>query len=221
MNYFSYETLLYIAGEIANAGAYLEAVSLSGGSGVVASQQKQQQQQTHRDIAARNVIIYEASLTVKLTDVAAYVEQYSADYVDGLPLRWMPPAAVVGRRGTPLFTLPGDVYAFGVTLWEILTTAQVRPFAEYTDEQLVAAMYAYIESLEERGDEDDGEDTEGAVPEAPRLPVPTHCTPEMADLIEECTAPEEHQRPTFKEIALFLQRKTQHTMPSKQQHQTH
>lgn len=206
---FSYETLLYIAGEIASAGAYLEAVS---GSGAAA-----QQQQTHRDIAARNVIIYEASLSVKLTDVAAYVEQYSADYVDGLPLRWMPPAAVVGRRGTPLFTLPGDVYAFGVTLWEILTTAQCRPFAEYTDEQLVAAMYAYVEALEEEGSGNREDGDEGESPEAPRLPVPTHCTPEMADLIEECTAPEEHQRPTFKEIALFLQRKT---MASKQ-HQTH
>ena len=162
---------MYIASEIASAGAYLES-----------------SKQTHRDIATRNVILYEKNLTVKLTDVAVFVDKYALDYYNGLPIRWMGPESVVRTE----FSVASDVYAFGVCLWEILTLCKCRPFAEYSDEDLISAVYAHM---------DDGE-------EMPRLPRPTHCSAEIYDLLEECTSPGENQRPSFKEICLFLQRKT-------------
>ena len=163
--------MLYIASEIASAGAYLD---LS--------------KQVFRDISARNVIVYEKNLNVKLTDVAAFEDKYALDYYNGLPIRWMSPEAVVRSE----FSVASDVYAFGVCLFEILTLCKCRPFAEYSDEDLISAMYAHM---------DDAEDII-------RLPRPTHCSAEIFELMEECTNSNENQRPSFKEICLFLQRKT-------------
>ena len=167
----SYETLLYIASEIASAGAYLESTK-----------------QTHRDIASRNVIVYEKNLTIKLTDLAMFEEKYSADYYNGLPIRWMSPESVVRTE----FTTQSDVYSFGVFLWEVLTYCKCRPFVEYSDEDLISAVYRYV---------DNGE-------QFVQLPRPTHCSTEIFELIQECCNCNDTQRPTFKEVYLFLQRKT-------------
>ncbi|KAI2802850.1 DNA damage responsive protein [Blomia tropicalis] len=169
--HISFETLLYIAGEIANAGAYLESTK-----------------QTHRDIAARNVIVYEKNLSIKLTDVAMFEDKYAIDYYNGLPIRWMSPESIVRTQ----FTIQSDVYAFGVCFWEILMLCQCRPFADMSDDDFITAVYASME-------DDDN---------FLRLPRPAHCSNEIYDLLDECCNINEDQRPTFKEICLFLQRKT-------------
>ena len=162
---------MYIASEIANAGAYLESTK-----------------QTHRDIAARNVIVYEKNLSIKLTDVAMFEDKYAIDYYNGLPIRWMSPESIVRTQ----FTIQSDVYAFGVCFWEILMLCQCRPFADMSDDDFITAVYASME-------DDDN---------FLRLPRPAHCSNEIYDLLDECCNINEDQRPTFKEICLFLQRKT-------------
>ena len=49
-----------------------------------------------------------------------------------LPIRWMPPEALLYGR----FTVESDVYSFGILLWEIFTFA-LQPFYGYSNDEVV------------------------------------------------------------------------------------
>ena len=75
----------------------------------------------HRDLACRNILIG-LKKCLKITDFGmsrmlcnhgAYVKTKTAR----LPLKWMAIESIVNRE----FTTASDVWAFGVTLWEICT----------------------------------------------------------------------------------------------------
>lgn len=75
----------------------------------------------HRDLACRNILIGE-NKSLKITDFGmsrmlandnAYVKTTTAR----LPLKWMAIESIIHRE----FTSASDVWAFGVTLWEIYT----------------------------------------------------------------------------------------------------
>ncbi|XP_012056355.1 PREDICTED: discoidin domain-containing receptor 2-like [Atta cephalotes] len=90
--------------------------------------------------------------TVKVSDLGSGRSAYAADYfrVEGrppLPIRWMPwESMLMGRH-----TCKGDVWAFAVTLWEILTFAREQPFEEFSDHRIVEnATYFYQEDERRR-----------------------------------------------------------------------
>ena len=89
------------------------------------------------------------------------------------------------------FCCKTDVWSFGVTLWEILTLAREQPFENCTDEQVIENCGHYYR--------DDGLEA--------YLPQPATCPREIYDLMKECWNRQESQRPTFREIHMFLQRK--------------
>lgn len=84
-----------------------------------------QYQVIHRDLAARNVLVFampadRRAVTVKLTDYGLSVHGASVSTVSarggvGGPVRWMAPEAILWRR----YTEQSDVFALGVTLWEM------------------------------------------------------------------------------------------------------
>ena len=79
-----------------------------------------------------------------------------------------------------------------MTLWEILTLARRRPFDAMTDDQL---LHAVVESRSS------GSESPAA------LDQPGTCPREIYDLMLECWRLEPTQRPSFREIHMFLQRK--------------
>ena len=83
------------------------------------------------------------------------------------------------------------MWAFGVTLWEILQRCSQQPYAELTSEQVIEnASRWYHDSGLQRP-----------------LHRPPHCPREMYDLMGECWRRNRELRPRFNEIHLFLQRK--------------
>ncbi|KAL7632172.1 UNVERIFIED_CONTAM: hypothetical protein RMT77_017514 [Armadillidium vulgare] len=90
------------------------------------------------------------------------------------------------------FTTKSDVWAFGVTLWEILTMTRRQAYDELSDEGVLENVSHCYHG-----------DGSGMI----LLPMPQLCPREMYDMLTACWRPNERQRPPFWEIHMFLQRK--------------
>ena len=90
----------------------------------------------HRDLAARNILVG-INYTVKIADFGMSQNLYSEYYcrIGGqkiLPIRWMACECFYGK-----FSVKTDVWAFGITLWEIFTLCQCLPFDDLTNQELI------------------------------------------------------------------------------------
>lgn len=151
----------------------------------------------HRDLASRNCLVG-AGFTIKVSDFGMSRSLYSSDYyrLEGsavLPIRWMAWESVLMGK----FTCKTDVWAFGVCLWEILTLAKDQPFAHLPDEGVVENLrQVYAGSGLQI-----------------YLPQPLNCPREVYDLMLQCWARDDVQRPAFKEIHMFLTMKNNGYIP--------
>lgn len=88
------------------------------------------------------------------------------------------------------YTTKSDVWSFAVTLWEILTLARETPYQELSNAEVMQNLsHLHYEN--------------GLFVYLPRPP----CTKDIFDLMLECWRRHEVERPSFREIHLFLQRK--------------
>ncbi|XP_058792194.1 epidermal growth factor receptor isoform X2 [Phymastichus coffea] len=131
----------------------------------------------HRDLAARNVLVQTGNC-VKITDFGLAKlldineEQYKA--AGGkMPIKWLALECIQHR----IFTHKSDVWAFGVTIWEVLTYGQ-RPY-----ENVPARN---VPELLEKGD---------------RLPQPVICSIDVYMIMIKCWMLDADTRPSFKELA--------------------
>lgn len=136
----------------------------------------------HRDISARNCLLF-SHYHLKLTHIAIASKEFQNHYfhVNGnrLPLRWMAPECF---SSTLQFTHQTDIWAFGITLWEILIDCQILPYDGWSNEEI----YHRLKSSEEL-----------------YLPKPECATKDLIDLMFECWRPAE-ERPSFHEISIFF-----------------
>lgn len=135
----------------------------------------------HRDLAARNVLVQSPSF-VKITDfgLAKLLSTDTNEYKAAggkMPIKWLALECIRHR----IFTTKSDVWAFGVTIWELLTFG-ARPF-ENTPAKDVPAL---LES--------------GA-----KLPQPDGCSLDIYITLLSCWVFEADQRPSFKDLVDIFQ----------------
>ncbi|KAM3866493.1 discoidin domain-containing receptor 2-like [Diretmus argenteus] len=120
MDMVSYSKLIGMAVQIASGMKYLSSLNF-----------------VHRDLATRNCLVGK-NHTIKIADFGMSRNLYRGDYyrIQGravLPIRWMSWESILLGK----FTMASDVWAFGVTLWEILTLCKEQPYSQLSDEQVI------------------------------------------------------------------------------------
>ncbi|CAM2115892.1 tyrosine-protein kinase receptor TYRO3 isoform X2 [Caretta caretta] len=134
----------------------------------------------HRDLATRNCMLDE-NMNVCVADFGLSKKIYSGDYyrqgcASKLPVKWLALESLADN----LYTTHSDVWAFGVTMWEIVTRGQT-PYAGIEN----AEIYNYLI----RGN---------------RLKQPPECLEDIYDLMCRCWHSEPKLRPSFGMLKLQL-----------------
>ncbi|XP_072297287.1 LOW QUALITY PROTEIN: discoidin domain-containing receptor 2 [Eucyclogobius newberryi] len=143
----------------------------------------------HRDLATRNCLVGK-NYTIKIADFGMSRNLYRGDYyrIQGravLPIRWMSWESILLGK----FTMASDVWAFGVTLWEILTLCKAQPYSHLSDEQVIENTGEFFR--------DKGKQV--------YLPRPVCCPDSVYnELMLSCWRRNAKQRPSFQEIHLCL-----------------
>ena len=133
----------------------------------------------HRDLATRNCLVGQ-NFVVKIADFGMSRSLYEDSYyrVRGramLPIRWMASESFYGR-----FSEKTDVWAYGVTMWEIFTFCQHQPYEELDDQEVIQdAVRGTSRQL---------------------LPKPEDCPQDIYELMLRCWEYAADERASFKEI---------------------
>ena len=134
----------------------------------------------HRDLATRNCLVG-PEFGIKIADFGMSKSLYESHYytIKGhvvLPVRWMARECFYGK-----FSAKTDVWAFGVTMWEIFTLAKDIPYEDMDDSEVVADA--------SRGEGD-----------RQLLQRSSDCPPEVYDVMMMCWKGEPSDRATFETL---------------------
>ncbi|XP_030641036.1 tyrosine-protein kinase receptor TYRO3 [Chanos chanos] len=130
----------------------------------------------HRDLAARNCMLNE-NMTVCVADFGLSKKIYSGDYyrqgsVSKLPVKWIALESLADN----VYTTQSDVWAFGVTMWEIMARGQT-PYPGVENSEI----YEYLIKGE-------------------RLKQPPDCPPDIYEIMHSCWSPVPKCRPSFQQL---------------------
>ena len=120
-----------VDGELSPQNLLSIAIQVAGGMAYLASHNF-----IHRDVASRNCLVGDSKV-VKIADFGLSRNLYDSVYyrVKGkakMPIRWMATECFYGK-----FSQFSDVWAYGVTVWEIYTMGREPPYPTLNDEEVV------------------------------------------------------------------------------------
>ena len=143
----------------------------------------------HRDLACRNCLVktcLETGMTdsgfiIKIGDFGMSHDLYQRNYyrVQGqavLPVRWMSPEAVIYGK----FSTAGDVWSFGVTMWEVFSFA-MQPYYGISNEEVTKLIRT-----------------------GRHLEKPYDCPRTTYEIMKQCWSQEPLERPSFSDLYTML-----------------
>ncbi|XP_032403347.1 tyrosine-protein kinase receptor TYRO3 [Xiphophorus hellerii] len=135
----------------------------------------------HRDLAARNCMLNE-NMSVCVADFGLSKKIYSGDYyrqgsVSKLPVKWIALESLADN----VYTTQSDVWAFGVTMWEIMTRGQT-PYPGVENSEI----YEFLIKGE-------------------RLKKPADCREDIYEIMHSCWSPVPKCRPSFPQLVAQLE----------------
>ncbi|XP_051935551.1 tyrosine-protein kinase Mer isoform X2 [Hippocampus zosterae] len=139
----------------------------------------------HRDLAARNCMLRD-DMTVCVADFGLSKKIYSGDYyrqgrIAKMPVKWIAVESLADR----VFTVKSDVWAFGVTMWEIATRG-MTPYPGIQNHEI----YDYLL-------------------EGHRLKQPTDCLDDLYEIMYSCWRADPLDRPLFSKLRKMLEKITE------------
>ncbi|XP_051233244.1 tyrosine-protein kinase Mer isoform X1 [Dicentrarchus labrax] len=139
----------------------------------------------HRDLAARNCMLRN-DMTVCVADFGLSKKIYSGDYyrqgrIAKMPVKWIAVESLADR----VFTVKSDVWAFGVTMWEIATRG-MTPYPGIQNHEI----YDYLL-------------------EGHRLKQPADCLDELYEIMYSCWRADPLDRPCFLQLREMLEKLTE------------
>jgi serine/threonine protein kinase len=122
----------------------------------------------HRALCCKNILVA-AGMEIKIHNIGGF--DLPAEVRSSL-IKWCSPEVLADNN----FSTDSDVWAFGVTLWEIITVG-ATPYAEINSADLLSQLYSGM-----------------------RMPRPQHCGQEVYDMMRQCWAYSSEDRPHFATI---------------------
>uniref|UniRef100_A0A7N9AQP3 receptor protein-tyrosine kinase n=1 Tax=Mastacembelus armatus TaxID=205130 RepID=A0A7N9AQP3_9TELE len=139
----------------------------------------------HRDLAARNCMLRD-DMTVCVADFGLSKKIYSGDYyrqgrIAKMPVKWIAVESLADR----VFTVKSDVWAFGVTMWEIATRG-MTPYPGISNHEIYDHLV-----------------------EGHRLKQPPDCLDELYEIMYSCWRADPLDRPSFSQLQEMLEKLTE------------
>ena len=137
-------------------------------------------QMIHKDLAARNMLL-SSTLDLKISNLGLCRDVYASEYFPYqqqlIPLRWMPPEAVLEEE----YSTKSDVWSYGVFIWEVFALGDL-PYGPRSDEEVLKGLKAGGQCLD----------------------MPPECPKELYQLLLKCTVDCPKDRPPFTEIVSII-----------------
>ncbi|XP_040468073.1 tyrosine-protein kinase Mer isoform X2 [Falco naumanni] len=136
----------------------------------------------HRDLAARNCMLRD-DMTVCVADFGLSKKIYSGDYyrqgrIAKMPVKWIAIESLADR----VYTTKSDVWAFGVTMWEIVTRG-MTPYPGVQNHEIYEYLF-----------------------HGQRLKKPENCLDELYEIMSACWRADPAARPTFSQLKVHLEK---------------
>ncbi|NXS47233.1 MERTK kinase, partial [Balaeniceps rex] len=136
----------------------------------------------HRDLAARNCMLRD-DMMVCVADFGLSKKIYSGDYyrqgrIAKMPVKWIAIESLADR----VYTTKSDVWAFGVTMWEIVTRG-MTPYPGVQNHEIYEYLF-----------------------HGQRLKKPEDCLDELYEIMSACWRADPAARPTFSQLKVHLEK---------------